>query len=171
MTHLTSNSHLHTIINPIMAELTSIDKALVKDATIKLIAANYALGGDQYGFLQSGKFFTFHRLPPNYPKAMLHPDLRKQGLALVARASMLNKDTWRITQGLAQILKSCVSNQDVRDALPAIVLNTCNGLKFLSDIPRTRPEAWTIAHSEPHWHDYVKTKELIHFYVASRILC
>lgn len=134
-----------------------------------LIDQNTELGNPQQGFLLGEGFFHKDSLTnlSGVTKKPLHFSLLDQGLGFLDRLAQHEIDKQRLTQGLAQFLKSCTSLQDVRDALPEMVVKE---IPMLSALPRTRDEAWQIAGDQKRQDQWDKTRELILFHFANRML-
>lgn len=86
---------------------------------------------------------------------------------ILAEKAILALDKERIRQALTLVLRGCHTFQDMRDALP-------NALKdFIPNaqrLERTRPEAFTLAGNSIAHAQYLKLREKIEFYIATRLL-
>lgn len=157
------------LINPFVEELTKSDKRRLDAMLEELIEANTQAGNPRHGFTLAGEFHTLRdpRSIPRGQKKLLHPDLVTQGEAYMRERETWRKEITRLKHGLAPVLDSCHSAQDVRDMLPDEVKGILGELKGLS---RTRPEGFLFENQPLRAHDFERTKELISFYVANRLL-
>lgn len=134
-----------------------------------LIQRNISLGGSTDGFRHLGFVYTqltgYSRRLGKY--GTLHRELLPEMGAIRSDREILIKDRDRIRQAMTLVLRDCRTFQDMRDALP-------NGVKELvpelSRLPRTRPEAFTLADNPRSYTQYMAIREKIEFYVATRLL-
>jgi hypothetical protein len=78
-----------------------------------------------------------------------------------------NADKVAFDQGFSLLLSKCTSPQDVRDALPDVLLPVMGSPEHLLD--RTRPEMYTLT-SPLHIKQFEKVKDKIYFYLATALL-
>jgi hypothetical protein len=135
----------------------------------ELIEANHDAGGPSHGFLFGGQFHTFleHRDRPTAEKKLLAIALHARGRDYLKDVAMTAKEKTRLTQGVSQLLQSCRSLQDIRDALPDVVVAL---FSELTQLTRTRPEAWPFEGKPFQMHSYKQTADLLSFYVSNRLL-
>lgn len=76
-------------------------------------------------------------------------------------------DKVRVSQALAIVLKDCRTAQDIRDTLPNCLTEVFEQTKTL---PRLNEEAFTLRDNPRAMKQYQKLKELIEFYMVSRML-
>jgi hypothetical protein len=86
---------------------------------------------------------------------------------ILAEQATLASDKERIRQALTLVLRSCHTFQDMRDALPNALREYIPGAQRLD---RTRPEAFTLKDNPRAYSQYMKLREKIEFYVATRLL-
>lgn len=145
------------------------EKAYQNEILTELIEQNHQLGGAKEGFLYAGKFYTLQNPKNIHPtlRKPLHPSLYPQAMEYIKVRELADKERQRILHGLSILLTNCKTYQDARDALPDS-LKDC--LPEISKLPRTRPEAWTLADKPLLLRQYQETKELIEFYQANKLL-
>jgi hypothetical protein len=86
---------------------------------------------------------------------------------ILAEQATLALDKDRIRQALTLVLRSCHTFQDMRDALPNALKEFIPGAQRLE---RTRPEAFTLQDNPRAYSQYMKLREKIEFYIATRLL-
>lgn len=154
----------------LISKLTEKDKSRLDGHLNMLIEKNHSLGGQPHGFLFQGQFFT--NLPkkarPSAVKKLAQPQIHAEAKAFCEEITLVENETKRMTQGLHLLLRDCVSDQDVRDALPDTAkLVLPNEIAML---PRFREPAWPFKDKPLHMHNYHLIEELLNFYAANQIL-
>jgi hypothetical protein len=86
---------------------------------------------------------------------------------ILAEQAILAADKERIRQALTLVLRDCKTFQDMRDVLPNALREYIPGAQKLD---RTRPEAFTLRENPRAYSQYMKLREKIEFYVATRLL-
>ena len=86
---------------------------------------------------------------------------------VLAEKATLAADKERIKQALTLVLRNCKTFQDMRDALPNAMKDFIPGAQRLE---RTRPEAFTLQDIPIAYRQYMKLREKIEFYIATRLL-
>ena len=79
-------------------------------------------------------------------------------------------DLQEIIQGLRPIHTSCLTLEDIRDALPECLVQLIGKDTGLSSLPRTRPEAWCLEPTGRGMRQYLKVLPKIEIYCAARLL-
>lgn len=125
-----------------VAHLLQRDETKLNAEMTELVQQNVVLGGSLYGYLYAGQFFTPYTLSKGFnDKHPIHKSLMPAAKEHAGKLDQLNKDRRRMSTGMMVVLRPCQNWQDIRDALP-------DGLKRIfsdtADLPRTRPEAYTI---------------------------
>ncbi len=121
------------------------------------------------GFLFNGIYFQ----PPGQvtPAAQKQPlayELQGEGLAFLKDKATVDLDRQLIQQSLLHLLMPCATPQDIRDALPECLRDTLT--QDINNLPRTRPEAYTLEPgSRPH-RQYEEILPKIEFFSAARLL-
>lgn len=87
--------------------------------------------------------------------------------ACLADEKKVNDDRKRLQQGLAILLSFAENYQDVGDALPDFMKDTCAGLQ---NFTRTREEGYSLLGDARGKRQYEKISQLMKFYHISRIL-
>ena len=113
-----------------------------------------------YSLLQSGDKArgTYGCLPVS-----LIPEMDQ----ILAEKAILATDKERIRQALTLVLRDAKTYQDMRDALPNAMREYLPIAKVLE---RTRPEAYTLKDNPRAYSQYMKLREKIEFYIATRLL-
>jgi hypothetical protein len=86
---------------------------------------------------------------------------------ILAEKATLAADKERIRQALTLVLKNCRTFQDMRNALPNGIKDFIPGAQRLE---RTRSEAYTLQDNPRAYSQYMKLREKIEFYLATRLL-
>lgn len=73
----------------------------------------------------------------------------------------------RLRQGLAVLLSPCGSDQDIRDALPDVIVGF---FPELNALPRFREEAWVFRDQPLKMHSHQQTVELLNFYACNQLI-
>jgi hypothetical protein len=156
-------------VNRIVGELFQRDKRRLNMHLEELIEANHQAGGPPHGFLFGGQFHT--NLPLHQQrqaeKKLLAPALHVSGRAYMKDISQTNAEKGRLTQGLSILLAPCQGLQDIRDALPDVVVSL---FPELSSLSRMREEGWPFRDKPLQMHAFKQTAEILGFYVANRLL-
>lgn len=138
------------IIDHILDNLFEPDARRLKLLITELIQKNNEMTGIQAdGLMYQG---TWHPNPetgstPKSPRILAHEGIIPDMEVYARQELALYNERMRLKQGLHQVLKNCENTQDIRDALPESLMN----LPYLTEVsrlPRTRPEGYTLAHSE-----------------------
>jgi hypothetical protein len=153
----------------IAEQLCSRDKRRLETAKEELILSNLRTGGPACGFLFGGTFHT--NLPltdqPAAEKKLLHPSLHQAGREYMADVAATGREHMRLRQGLGLLLNPCQGDQDIRDALPDVVVGFFPELNALS---RLREEAWVFRDQPLKMHSHKLTQELLNFYACNQLL-
>ena len=149
--------------------LCSRDSRRLEAAKEELIRANHNAGGHPHGFLFGGKFHT--NLPPvDQPaaeKKLLDKSLHSAGRDYMEDIKVTEREHMRLRQGLNLLLSFCSTDQDVRDALPDVVVGF---FPELNALPRFKEEAWVFRDSPLKMHSHKMTADLMTFYACNQIL-
>ena len=153
----------------IAEKLTEPDASRLNTIRDSLIERNWQAGGHQHGFLFGGKYFT--NLPPTQqfaaPKKVAEASIIPEAQQFINEAKLHDREKLHIKQGLMPLLTACISDQDVRDALPESIVKLFPDLvKF----PRTRPEAWPIKDSPLQMFAWEHVEASILMHVSNRLI-
>jgi len=156
-------------INPLIESLTAPVEKHIENLKKDLIEQNQRLGGPEDGFLFRGTFWT--TIPKNMQylaeKRMLHSSLHDDGTHLFERTEQLKKDRLYMIQALGILLRKCSTNQEIRDALPDVVMNYLPS--EIASLDRKMSAGWpmkgTLASRE-----FEKLDKTLTTYVASKLL-
>lgn len=157
----------NNMIKDIVRQLTYDEQESINKAVMNIID-QHRLKTNTDGFIYKGNIYPNSVNPRTMKRAPLHPDLMNDWMAINAEQESLNKDKTRLTQGIAVLLRNIHDNQGVRDALPEPLVKILDGGRLLS-YPRTRPELFSLT-SKLHLSQFEDVKELIFFYLSSRLL-
>ncbi len=115
------------------------------------------------GFYFSGKYYSdlVNSLVSKGTKGFLHISLVPQMQAYVKDKSMMEFEETRVRQCLVLVLQPCASSQDYRDALPNLLVEKVSSLR---ELPRTRPEGYTLENNPMQMKQYQKLREKIEYY-------
>ena len=156
-------------VDALLKALSDREVASFEKRKRAFVNRNMALGGSSDGFRYMGLVYT--DLEPQMRKMgkydRLHPSLAPELEAILAEEKTFKFDMERIKQAFALVLRDCRSFQDMRDALPNCMKDL---IPEIARLERTRPEAFTLAENERSYKQYMKLREKIEFYVASRLL-
>lgn len=165
-----SRSPLYQIVTLVTTALFKHEFDNLTKREANLISRHFSMGGSSDGFRYMGLTYTELQ---GQSRSRGRYDLLKKELvadmdALIEDRQTVENDLQWVRQTLVLVLKGCRSDQDIRDALP-------NSLKdmlpsHISRLERTRPEAWTLAENERSYKQYMKLREKIEFYTATRLL-
>jgi hypothetical protein len=86
---------------------------------------------------------------------------------VLAEKATMAADKERIRQALTLVMRDCKTFQDMRDALPNALKEFIPGAQRLE---RTRPEGYTLQDNPRAYSQYMKLREKIEFYIATRLL-
>ena len=162
-------SELNSLIEVILESLFgNEDRRLDRLVEILNRENDKKLGHPATGFLVMGRYFKPKEAPASRDREMLHLDLLDQGLAFLADMDRVSADRQRVKQTLYLMLRFCRTEQDIRDALPDC-LQTMVG-QTIRNLPRTRPEGYTIIDNERAYRQFLEIKETIEFYSVSGLL-
>lgn len=165
---MAGSNQLFTTINFLLGILFEREEAHLAKREQAMVTRNAQLGGSTDGFRHMGLIYT--QLTQGRSRGtykILEASLVPEMDAVLADRKTISDDKDRIRQALTLVLRDCRSFQDIRDALP-------NGTKeFIPEcrqLERTRPEAFTLADNQRSYTQYMKLREKIEFYVATRLL-
>lgn len=127
-------------------------------------------GHKTYGFMHQGKVY----MPKNNPNIADHRGrealaftLHKQGNLLVKDIRVVADDKQMIEQLVYLLIKDCESVQAVRDTLPESLVNLSDEL---AQYTRLSQEGYTLEGDERAQRQFLKLKDKIDFYTATRLI-
>ena len=169
MTYAPRSDFDSKILRPILADLFAKDSQVLRRDLEELIDANHQAGNPKEGFLLNGEFHTLmnSKSIPLENKRQIHVSLYGQTMAYIRQRDTCNKEKSRMTFGLVVLLTDCKTWQDIRDALPEILVKMVPGL---TELKRTRQEAWTLEFKPLQQHQYQEIRDLIDFYFTNKLL-
>lgn len=115
-----------TLINfkPVVDEMVIQEQASIERTIKRIQDANAELGGSKEGFYFDGQLYS-HRKPFELRGMKIHPldaSLTSRAKSLQNRITRVKKDSVALLQGLAVVSKRCESRQQLRDALPDVLV-------------------------------------------------
>lgn len=122
------------------------------------------------GFFYRGQWYTNStaKVPQKVMQASsIHESLLPEIQELEKQLREFNADKVSFNQGIGLLLGKCFNPQDIRDALPEVLVPLMDSPEHLLD--RTRPELYTLT-SDLHIKQFEKVKEKIYFYLATALL-
>jgi hypothetical protein len=162
-------SQLFNNVTVILKVLFEKEEAQLIKREHTLITKNAELSGPSDGFRHMGVIYSLltgtARRMGSYGR--LDRSLLPEMDTLLADRLIIETDRDRVRQALAMVLKDCRSSQDMRDALPNAVKDL---IPECRNLERIREEAFTLADNPRSYTRYMKLREKIEFYVASRLL-
>lgn len=163
-----SDTQFHTI-QAILKLLFDREELQLHRREMQIVTRNQGLGGSADGFRHLGIIYTSlegaNRKLGNYGR--LHSSLVPELDGIISEKATIASDKERIRQALAMSLKDCRSFQDIRDALPNCISELIPECRPLE---RTREEAYTLLDNPRSYTQYMKLRENMEFYAASRLL-
>lgn len=157
-------------IEYIIRNLMQSDIKRLNDMKSQIIQKHVKLTGSD-GFYHRGQFFTTVTSVGTTSSALqkdaAHPEVREELFEYEKQVKELQNDKVILSQGLSILIRNAVSPQEIRDALPDILLSVMGSPENV--LARTKPEMHTIS-SKLHQLQYEKTLDKIYFYLGSRLL-
>lgn len=121
------------------------------------------------GFFVDGKFFTAGNVVVSgSPQRSLGPTLIEEGRSLSAAVHQLETDKDYLLQMFSSLLRKCVTNQDIRDALPDGALVAVS--PSIASLTRQREEGWSMQDSPLRRKGYERLKTRMYTHLANRML-
>lgn len=156
-------------INDIISEVTVSETNRIDELRKKCVEEHVKLTNTD-GFYMGGKIFTNVQNAPFsiLQKTVCHQSVRKDAENYLKQLKELHEDQSRIRQGLTILLSKVSSRQDMRDALPDVLLQFVKNPEITS-LPRTREAAYTVT-SKLHLSQLEKTLDRVYFYMGSRLI-
>lgn len=154
--------------NMVMDNLLKSETERLKKTIIDIIIAHtdltntdgFYFDGSVRSLVQGASHAALNKVP-------LHDSLKPEMAEYIKQERMLARDRAKIAQGLAVLLRSVRNNQDVRDALPELLVQFAP--VAVSSLQRQLPEAHNLT-SVLHIRQFEQTKEMLYFYLGSRLL-
>jgi len=101
----------------------------------------------------------------------LHPSLYEAMDEFLVSKENVERDIQMINQGLRPLIKSCLTIQDLRDALPECIITLIGkSVDNMSELSRTREPAWPLEATGRGMNQYLRVLPLIETYCAARFL-
>jgi len=161
------------LISHIQEQLFSHEEKRLQETTKEIVrAARTILKGDIAGVIYEGIFYPNpDRTTPiqqSERKPPLPEQLEPRMVAHMADALKVATDRQTIWQAIYKLLENCDTVQDLRDALPACLEDVFpNELK---NMPRVRPEMFTVQDDHRGLRLAEKALPLMQFYTAARLI-
>jgi len=142
-----------------------------RERSLSGLAEKNVAAGSPYGFIGVVIGTTRYALE-GYNKSdrripALHLVLLDEGRDFQKMDDRLKSDRRSVEQNLGILVGKCLTQQDIRNALPDILQNAAPWMKAL---PRTQEEAWPFKDDPMRMEQYEQTKSKIYYYFADRML-
>lgn len=161
---------INSIIDALITELMKPESTRLKKRELELVKENRKISSGNFdGFFYQGKYYTDldRAVAAKGIKSGLHSSLVQSMETFIKDEKTIKNDQQRIKQALALVLKDCRTAQDLRDALPNQLTEMIDQIK---NLPRLRPEGFTLMHDPRKLSQYQSLREKIEFYTATRLL-
>lgn len=164
-----SQHQLFDIVTQILAVLFEREEANFIKLEQDLVTRHSQLGGSKDGFRHMGQVYTHltgsSRRQGTYDR--LSPELTGEMDSIRTTRKQVEMEKNLIRQALVLVLKGVSAPQDIRDALPNCLKDL---IPAIARLPRTREEAYTLLDNPRALSQYMRIRDRIEFYVASRLL-
>lgn len=156
---------LDTLFAPIKESgILNMDAVLTKNNQLQSSPMDICL-------YKSNSYSLSNRLSGGYITGKLHESLNTEMDILIKNALNEEIDYARMSQALYLIVKPCVSYQEIRDALPDMLIPFLpRQYKHIKALQRDREEAWTIKNSVIAYKNYIAIRPKIEFYSVGRLI-
>lgn len=161
---------INQVIDALISALMKPENTRLKKRELELVKENRKISSGNFdGFFYQGSYYTDldKSVASKGIKSGLHPSLVPSMEIHVQDVKMVKNDQHRMKQALAIVLKDCRTAQDLRDALPNQLAEMIDQIK---DLPRQRPEGFTLMADPRKFKQYQSLREKIEFYTATRLL-
>lgn len=169
-----SNEKLGAFVDGLTAKLFEKEELRLASEVDRLCQMNNeAYGYDTQGFMHSGKVYLPSQLKgqekAHRHKKPIHSSLTTQINSFLWDARQVRNDQALIQRNLIDLMTPCqAATQDYRDALPDCLADLVD---WAGSRPRrTRPEAYTIINDELIYQRYLKARNKIDLYSATRLI-
>ncbi len=161
---------LHELIKSILDQLFVAEWRRLDKSIERLNQQNNEINGvSEIGFILDGMFFRSKETTLGKgDQRVLAKSLEEDGKLFLQDKKTITTDQQMIKQSLVHLLKSCKTEQDIRDTLPECVIPLLPlSVRTLS---RTRETAFTINDNERAKYQYGLVYPRIEFYSAARLI-
>lgn len=160
---------MHKLVDGLIDKLFSSDNARLAGWIDNLVKKNQqakSIPGNT--FLYDGKQYRLSTLVGLVKEnPTLHPSVLPAMSEYVTDEKIVDDEKSFVRQAIVRVLEPCETLQDIRDALPDCLVACIDGLMQL---PRTRPEAFTIANDARATRQFMKMLPDIQSYAATRLI-
>lgn len=163
----------YNLIHSIADKLFEAEERRLNALIVKVNQENKRLSKSKVdGFLYDGQLYmpklgSIVMLGVNQTKVPLHNNLQGEMGKFIQDHKKIKDDRAFIIQTLFILLSPCISNQDIRDALPECIVDCAGDLQRLS---RTREPAWSIQGNLRAIRQYNKLLPKLEVYAAARLI-
>lgn len=160
----------HELIEAIMETLLGAEYRRFSNWIDQLCKRNQEARGDAgTGFLYEGRYYKPSNVivQPDVKKNPLHISLHAEMDVLIRDRAAIDIDQHLIKQSLFGLLYPCKTGQELRDALPDMLLPL---IPFIQHHRRTDDEAWSIRDNPRAVRQYARVLPRIEMYVAARMI-
>lgn len=165
-----NNNRNFTLITALIAEIFKAEDRRLEKEALSFVSENRKLVPDAHdGFLYKGVFFSDLeiKLRAKGTKGKVHPSLVPTLDRHFADRKQVTFDKDRVKQALAIVINGCKTTQDIRDTLPNCLSEVFDQTR---NLPRQREEAFTVRDNPRAYRQFQKLKELIEFYMVTKLL-
>lgn len=159
-----------TKIDGMLKRLMDSDVKRINRMVDEIIVEHRKLTGTD-GFYHKGQIYGnvmgVSQSSPAMQKQPIHESLRERMFEYDRQLAELVKDRDILRQGLGVLIRRANTPQEIRNALPDLLLPVMDSPEHLLD--RTEPEMHTLT-SQIHRIQYERTLDKIYFYLGSRLL-
>lgn len=160
----------HELIEALMNDLLGPEYRRFSNWIDQLCKRNQEARGDvSTGFLYEGRYYkpSNVHVTPEVKKYPLHVSLQSEMDVLIRDRAVIDIDSSLIKQSFFKLLYPCTDGQQLRDALPEMVVPL---VPYLQQYKRENLEAWTIQDDPRAMKQYNKVLSRIEMYVAARMI-
>jgi len=168
---------IRSFIDTLVDQITVTTSERLDAELTDICEKNYAFASSQgmSGALYSFTYAGIRYVRPSYQDYdketrytySLNRTLYPMAQEYVSNLGVYLKDKKKLNQGLTLVLNGCRTKQDIRDALPDF---TRKLFSDIVDLPRTRPEAWTLVDKPLLKQQFELIKELMSIHLTSGMI-
>jgi hypothetical protein len=161
---------IQELINGLLEDLFSHETKSLSDLLQKIVIENQSLGGTMNVFLFESLHYS--HLPPHLVKDVrgvreLHRDLHPKMQRYLLRLSKITRDKRFVTNAFSPLTQKCHSLQDMRDALPEVLISR---VPTFSNLDRMRDEGWVIEDNPLLFKQFQEAVDIVLTYQANRLI-
>jgi hypothetical protein len=157
-----------TLIQLLLQDILRHEQKRLDRVLGTLLEQNAMHGGSAKAFLHKGAIFSLEpmKIVRGHPVKPLVNHLAEDADYLVEMRKQLASTEQRLRQGLSVVVTRCAGHQDLRDALPDVLVRELPSLRGLQ---RTRPEGFMLAGNPRLKEQFDSVCELALQYAANQL--